>query len=144
MALVEWKPFEELDNLQDKINRLFDKTSGKGAAESGSFLPATDIYSEDNNLVIETELPGVRKEDVDIKIEDNTLTIKGKKEFKKEDKGENYYRVERSYGSFSRSFMFPDNVEREGIKAEFKNGLLKLILPKKPEAKAKNIDIEIK
>ncbi len=144
MALVEWKPFEELDNLQDKINRLFDKTSGKGATESGSFLPATDIYSEDNNLVIETELPGVRKEDVDIKIEDNTLTIKGKKEFKKEDKGENYYRVERSYGSFSRSFMFPDNVEREGIKAEFKNGLLKLILPKKPEAKAKNIDIEIK
>ena len=107
-------------------------------------MPATDIYSEDNNLVIETELPGVKKEDVDIKIEDNTLTIKGKKGFKKEDKGENYYRVERSYGSFSRSFMFPDNVEREGIKAEFKDGLLKLILPKKSETKAKSIDIDIK
>jgi len=144
MALVEWKPFEELENLQDKINRLFDKTSGKGSIESGTFLPATDIYSEDDNLVIETELPGVKKDDVDIKIEDNTLTIKGKKEFKKEDKGENYYRVERSYGSFSRSFMFPDNVEREGIKAEFKDGLLKLILPKKPETKAKSIDIDIK
>jgi len=143
MALVEWRPFEEIGTLHDKINKLFDNVSGRETKDESSFLPAVDIYTEGNNLVIEAEIPGIDKKDIDLKVEDNVLTIRGKKEFKKEEKGDNYYRVERSYGSFARSFMIPDNIDRENIKAEYKKGVLKLILPKKPEAQSKSIPIEV-
>ncbi|NOZ84354.1 MAG: Hsp20/alpha crystallin family protein [Epsilonproteobacteria bacterium] len=143
MALVEWRPFEEIGTLHEKINKLFDNVSGKEAKDESSFLPAVDIYTEGNNLVIEAEIPGIDKKDIDLKVEDNVLTIRGRKEFKKEEKGDNYYRVERSYGSFVRSFMIPDNIDKESIKAEYKKGVLKLILPKKPEAQSKSIPIEV-
>ncbi len=144
MALVEWRPFEEINALHDKINRLFDSISGRETGDEGSFMPAVDIYAEGNNLIIEAEIPGIDKKDIDLKVEDNTLTIRGKKEFKKEEKGTNYYRAERSYGSFTRSFMIPDNIDKEKIQAEYKKGVLKLTLPKKPEAQAKSIPIEVK
>src|ERR671923_910077 len=141
MAIVKWEPFRDLLSLQERMNRLFDEsfrgaTRGAGAddwALGGSWAPAVDIYEQDGNIVMKAELPGVDPKDVDVRLENNTLTLRGERKLDKEVKQDNYHRVERSYGTFSRSFTLPTVVDQGSIKAEYRDGVLKLTLPKREE-----------
>jgi HSP20 family protein len=149
MAIVRWEPFRDLLSLQERMNRMFGEYRGAGAAPDdewalgGSWAPAVDIYEQGNDIVLKAELPGVDPKDVDIRLENNVLTLRGERKFENEVKKENYHRVERSYGTFSRSFTLPSVVNQTGIKADFKDGMLKVILPKREEAKPKQIEISI-
>ncbi len=145
MAILKWDPFKELQSLQEKIDRIFEETlrGREPAAFSGSWVPAVDIYETDDAIVLEAELPGMDEKDIEVRVEDNVLTIKGERKFEKEAKEENYYRMERYYGSFQRSFSLPSNVDVDKIKAEYKKGILKVTMPKKEETKPKQIKIEV-
>ena len=148
MAIVRFEPFRDLLSLQERMNRLFNEsyrsqqTSEDDWALGGTWAPAVDIYEQDNNIVIKTELPGLDPKDVDIRLDNNVLTIKGERKLDNEVKKENYHRVERSYGAFTRSFTLPNTVDPNSIKAEFKDGLLRITLPKREEAKPKQIQIQ--
>jgi HSP20 family protein len=149
MAIARWDPFRELMSFQERINDLFDRTFWRRGPEeeglvTGTWAPAVDIYETDDKVVLKAELPGLKKEDIDIQIRDNTLTLKGEKKFEKEVKEENYHRVERAYGSFQRSFTLPSTIKQEGIEASFKDGVLEISLPKVEEAKPKQIKIQVK
>ncbi len=150
MAIVRWDPFRDLSVIQDRINRLFDeslsrsKSFDKENLTSGFWSPAVDIYETDSDIVLKAELPEMDQKDIHINIENNVLTLKGERKLDKETKEENYHRLECSYGSFSRSFSLPSAVEVEKIKAQYKDGVLKISMPKKVEKKAKKIDVEIK
>jgi HSP20 family protein len=151
MAIVRWEPFRDLLSLQDRMNRLFDesyRTTQRGGSEDewalgGSWAPAVDIYEQGTDIVLKAELPGVDPKDVDIRLENNVLSLRGQRKLESEVKRENYHRVERSYGTFSRSFTLPTVVDQASIKAEFKDGLLRLTLPKREEAKPKQIQIHV-
>ena len=144
-----WDPFRDLMNLQQRINRVFNdstRTVSNSADEefnSGSWSPVVDIRETDESYEIKADVPGVKKEDISIDIGENTLTIKGERKFEKGNSKENYIRVERTYGSFTRSFALPQNVDRGNIKAKYKDGILDLVLPKKEEAKPKKINIQV-
>jgi HSP20 family protein len=145
MAIVRFEPFRD---LQDRMNRLFhesyrSQTSEDDWALGGTWAPAVDIYEQDNNIVLKAELPGVDPKDVDIRLENNTLTLSGERKFDNEVKKENYHRVERAYGAFTRSFTLPTVVDQGNIKAEFKDGVLRVTLPKREEAKPKQIQISV-
>ena len=151
MAIVRWEPFRDLIQLQDRMNRLFDE-SFRGAGRAvpdedwalgGSWAPAVDIYEKDGNIVLQAELPGIDSKDVDIRLENNVLTLRGERKFDSEVKRDHYHRVERSYGGFTRSFTLPSIVDQEKIKAEYRDGVLRLTLPKREEAKPKQINIAI-
>ncbi|RKX46357.1 MAG: Hsp20/alpha crystallin family protein [Thermotogae bacterium] len=135
-----FRPFRE---LQREIDRLFDDFFRTERREHTSFLPDVDIYEDDNKIYVEVEVPGMNKEDVKVKIEDNVLTIFGEKKQEKESKKHNYHVVERSYGTFQRSFALPDYVDTEKIKASYDKGVLKIEIPKKESAKPKVIDVRI-
>lgn len=151
MAIVRWEPFRDLVSLQDRMNRLFDdsfRSVSRGAGEEewalgGSWAPAVDIFEQEGNIVLKAELPGVDSKDVDVRIENNILTLRGERKFDSEVNKENYHRVERAYGTFSRSFTLPTVVDTEKIKADFKDGVLKVTLPKREEAKPKQISISV-
>jgi HSP20 family protein len=151
MAIVRWEPFRDLLSLQDRMNRLFDEsyrgTQRSGSddewALGGSWAPAVDIFEQGNDIVLKAELPGVDPKDVDIRLENNVLSLRGQRKLENEVKRESYHRVERSYGTFSRSFTLPTVVDQGSIKAEFKDGLLRLTLPKRDEAKPKQIQISV-
>ncbi|MCD6223743.1 MAG: Hsp20/alpha crystallin family protein [Deltaproteobacteria bacterium] len=147
MALKVWEPFEELSTLQDRINRLFEGLMpefGRGKASAVSkWSPAVDIYEDKSNIYLDVEIPGMKKEDVKVKVEDKTLTVSGERKLEREEKKEGYYRMERSYGSFCRSFYLPDNVDPAKIKAKYESGVLKLSIPKKEEAKPKEIPVNV-
>ena len=148
MAVVRWEPFRDLLTLQDRMNRMFDesyrgRTSDEDWALGGSWAPAVDIYEHEGNIVLTAELPGVDPREVDIRVENNVLTLRGERRWSDEIKRESYHRVERAYGSFTRSFTLPNVVDTEKIKADYKDGMLKLILPKKEEAKPKQISINV-
>jgi HSP20 family protein len=151
MAIVRWEPFRDLVSFQDRMNRLFEDSFrgvARGPAEEdwalgGSWAPAVDIYEREGNLVLKAELPGIEAKDVDIRLENNVLTLRGERQFDNEVKRESYHRVERSYGTFSRSFTLPSVVDQEKIKAEYKDGVLRVTLPKKEEAKPKQISISV-
>lgn len=149
MALVRFEPFRELMTLQDRMNRLFDDSyrartgEGEDWALGGSWAPAVDIYEKDGNIVLKAELPGVDPKDVDVRVENNLLTLRGERKFDQEVKREHYHRVERSYGVFTRSFSLPNVVDTQNIKAEFKDGVLRMTLPKREEAKPKQIQINV-
>ena len=151
MAIVRWEPFRDLLSLQDRMNRLFDEsyrsTQRSGSddewALGGSWAPAVDIFEQGNDIVLKAELPGVDPKDVDIRLENNVLSLRGQRKLETEVKRESYHRVERSYGAFSRSFTLPTVVDQGSIKAEFKDGLLRLTLPKREEAKPKQIQISV-
>ncbi len=145
MAILKWDPFKELQSLQEKIDRIFEESlRGREVSPfSGSWVPAVDIYETDDAIILEAELPGMDEKDIEVKVEDNVLTIKGERKFEKEAKEENYYRMERYYGSFQRSFSLPSNVDLDKIKAEYKKGILKVTMPKKEETKPKQIKIEV-
>ena len=149
MAIVRWDPFRDVMSLQERMNELFERTMRRRADEeeglaARAWSPAVDIYETDEKMVIKAELPGLKKEDIDIEIRDNTLTLKGERKFEKEIKQENYHRVERTYGSFQRSFTLPSTVKQEAIEATFKDGILEVSLPKAEEAKPKQIRIQAK
>ena len=148
MSLIRWEPYGGLMNLQDKINRLFsDAFPGKiGEGDDlslGTWRPMVDICDTENAIVVTAELPGVKKEDISIEVKDNILTIKGERSEDSEVKEENYYRRERSFGSFQRSFSMPTEVSPESIKASFKDGVLKIEVPKPEEKKPKQISIDV-
>lgn len=142
--------FDPFRNLQQRFNRLFGEAFAPLAAwpeENWSlttWTPACDIYETENEVVIKAELPEVKKEDVQVTFENNILTIRGERKFAEETKKENYHRVERSYGEFIRSFTLPNFVDTNKINAEFKDGLLRVTMAKREEAKPKQVDIKIK
>jgi len=151
MAIVRWEPFRDLMTVQERMNRIFDDAfrgvSGRGGEDDwalgGTWAPPVDIYEQDGNLVLKAELPGVDPKDVDVRVENNVLTLTGERKFENEVKREQYHRVERAYGRFSRSFTLPNVVDTANIKAEFKDGLLRVVMPKREEAKPKQISISV-
>ena len=148
MAVVRWEPFRDLLSLQDRMNRMFDESyRGRSASDDwalgGSWAPAVDIYEHEGNIVLTAELPGVDPKDVDVRVENNVLTLRGERKWSEDVQRESYHRVERAYGSFTRSFTLPNVVDTEKIKADFKDGMLKLVLPQREEAKPKQISINV-
>ena len=142
---TRWDPFRNISSLQEQVNRLFD--SGIQSRNDNSALttwaPAVDIYETENELVLKADLPAINEKDLDIRVENNTLTIRGERKFGSEVKEDNYLRVERTYGSFSRSFGLPNTVNTESIKAEYKNGVLTVEMPKRAESKPKQVKINV-
>ncbi len=147
MAIVRWEPFRDLLTTQDRFNRLFNETLPQLFGEEGwasrNWAPAVDIYETDQELVLKAELPGVDPKDVEVRVEDNTLFLKGQRNIRKEVKEENYHRVERSYGTFSRTFALPSSIDADKVTAEYKDGVLTLTMPKREEAKPKTIKIDV-
>jgi len=145
MSIVRWDPFDTFLAAQEDLNRLFRKGWLRGGSliESGKWAPAVDIYETADSIVVEAELPGVDPKEINVSIEDGVLSIKGERKHEKEVKEENYYRVERAYGVFERSFHLPSDVDADKIKATYENGVLKAIVPKKEARKPKSIPIEV-
>jgi HSP20 family protein len=144
-TLSRFEPFRGATTLQDQINRLlseaFDRTSDE--ANLTTWAPAVDIYETEHELVVKADIPEIKPEELDIRVENNILTIRGERKFEKEVSENNYLRVERSYGSFSRSFSLANTVNAEAIKADYKNGVLTLSIPKREEAKPKQIKVNV-
>jgi HSP20 family protein len=139
-------PFRELLDLQRGINHLFENSVGRSSNEGVSlstWTPAVDIYEDETSFMIKLELPEVNREDVKVNLHENTLSISGERRIENEDKRDGYHRVERSYGQFYRSFTLPPNINAEGINAQFKDGMLRLSVPKKEEAKPKQIEVNV-
>ena len=147
MAIIRWDPFREVMTSQNNTNPLFSLFRNMSEAElplsAGSFVPAVDIYEDKDKLVLKLEVPGIDEKDLDVQIENNTLTVKGERKFEKEEKEENFHRIERSYGNFYRTFTLPSTVETDKISAKYTAGVLKLELKKKAEAQPKQIKVEI-
>jgi HSP20 family protein len=144
--LSKFNPFQDLMALQQRVNRLFEEAFPSERAELSwtAWTPAVDVYEDTEAILIEADLPGLTKEDVKVSLENNVLTIHGERKLSREDKRDNYHRVERAYGSFTRSFTLPSNVDAQRIGAEFKDGVLRLQLPKREEAKPKQIEVKVK
>ncbi len=144
MAIQRWDPFRELSSLKSQMDKIFETILGEGEdIKSGSWVPPVDIYETENEIVIKAEVPGVAQEDIEIKIEDDTLIIRGEKKYAQDVERERYHRAERVYGKFQRSFILPKTVERDKIKATLKHGVLTIVLPKKEEVKPKEISIQV-
>lgn len=142
----EWDPFKDLFDLQKEINRLFETSFSRlpqRFISEESFAPAIDLYEDENEYVVEAELPGLKQDEIKVSVEDDILTISGEKKREKEVKKENLYRSERFYGKFERQIVLPQNTEKDNIKASYKNGVLKVVIPKKEEAKPKRVDIKV-
>ena len=147
-VLTRWEPFREFSTLQDRMNRLFRDSynSEPGRDESltaSSFAPAVDVYEDEHQVTLKIEVPGIDEKDIDVRIENNTLTVHGERKIEKEEKEENYRRVERQYGSFTRTFTLPATVDSEKVAANYDKGVLKIALPKKAEAKPKQIKVNV-
>ncbi len=144
--LTRWDPFRDLYSLQNRMNRLFEEQYGGGREESltaGAFVPPVDIYEDEHSVQLKLEVPGIDEKDLDVKVENNTLTITGERKFEKEEKEENFRRVERRYGSFTRSFTLPNTVSTDDINAQYNNGVLTIKLAKRAEAKPKQIKVNV-
>ncbi|RKY36546.1 MAG: Hsp20/alpha crystallin family protein [Candidatus Omnitrophota bacterium] len=142
----EWDPFKDLFDLQKEINRLFETSFSRlpqRFISEESFAPAIDLYEDENEYVVEAELPGLKQDEIKVSVEDDILTISGEKKREKEVKEGNLYRSERFYGKFERQIVLPQNTEKDNIKASYKNGVLKVVIPKKEEAKPKRVDIKV-
>lgn len=144
-AITRWDPFHNLSTLQDQVNRLFEGSLPRRSDQSAltTWAPAVDIYETENELVLKADLPDVNENDLDIRIESNILTIKGERKFEEKVKEDNYLRVERTYGSFSRSFSLPSTIDSSSVKAEYKNGVLVVELPKRAESKPRQVKINV-
>jgi HSP20 family protein len=154
MAIVRWDPLGDLTQLQDRINRAFSDTYGRGSVPSrndeglmstGAWAPPVDIYQNaDQELVLKAELPDMSPEDIELSINNDTLTIRGEKRFSTEVKEDQYHRIERRYGTFSRSFSLPSSVDPTKISAEHRNGVLTVRLPAREEAKPRQIKVDVR
>ena len=145
-TMTRWDPFRGLTSLQDQVNRLFEDTVQHGRtsqADLATWAPAADIYETENELIAKLDLPGVQEKAVDIHVENNTLTIRGERQFEKEVTEDNYLRIERAYGTFTRSFSLPNIVKVDNIRANLQNGVLTIRMPKREEAKPKQIKINV-
>jgi HSP20 family protein len=147
MAITRWDPFREVATLQNRLNSLFqDYNRGEGSDDpitAAAFVPPVDIYEDDHKIVLKLEVPGLKQEDLDIQLENNTLTVRGERKFEKEEKEENFHRIERRYGSFYRAFTIPNTVNPESIKADYDAGVLRIQLEKRAEAKPKQIKVQV-
>jgi HSP20 family protein len=143
--LTRWEPSRGVTTLQDQVNRLFNQAFAKSDEEASltAWAPAVDIYETENELVVKADLPDVNPQDLDIRVEGNILTIRGERKFENKVNEENYLRVERAYGSFSRSFSLANSVKSDAIKANYQNGVLTLSIPKREEAKPKQIKVNV-
>lgn len=146
-ALMRWDPFRELEEMSDRLNRMVarpaTKTSGKEALTVADWMPTVDISETAGEYVIQAELPEVKKDDVKVTLEEGVLTIQGQRRQEKDEKTTKYHRIERSYGTFVRSFSLPDQVNESGVKAEFKDGVLNLHIPKSEKAKPRAIEVKV-
>ena len=146
MRLMQWSPGRDFTQLQDRINRLFSDVSSRGGEEGlmnqGSWIPPVDIYQNGNHeIVLKAELPDMKREDIQVTVDENTLTIKGEKKLTNEVKDDQFQRIERCYGTFSRSFSLPPNVDATKLSAEYKNGVLTVTIPLRDEAKPRQIEV---
>jgi HSP20 family protein len=145
-VLTRWDPFRELQTLQNRMSRLFEEQYGgreEALMSSGAFVPPVDIYEDQQGIQLKLEVPGIEEKDLDIKVENNVLTISGERKFEKEQNEENFHRIERRYGSFTRSFTLPNTVDTDKITADYSNGVLNIQLVKREEAKPKQIKVGI-
>jgi HSP20 family protein len=145
-TISRWEPFGGLSTLHDQVNRLFNETRFRRQGEESeltTWAPPVDIYETPNELVVKADLPDLQEKDIDVCVENNLLTIRGERKFEKSVSEENYLRVERSYGSFSRSFSLPNAVNTESIHAEYKNGVLTVNLPKREESKPRQVKVNV-
>ena len=143
--ITRWEPFRNVSSLQEQVNRLFD-SSFTGTGDNSTlttWAPAVDIYETENELVLKADLPDVNEKDLDIRVENNMLTIRGERKFEQKVNEDNYLRIERTYGSFSRSFSLPNTVNTEAIKADYQNGVLTVQLPKRAESKPKQVKVNV-
>jgi HSP20 family protein len=147
-VLTRWEPFREFSPMQDRLNRLFRESYNPERPEEAltttSLAPPVDIYEDEHNITLKIEVPGIEEKDIDVRIEGNTLTVHGERKLEKEEKEENFRRVERHYGSFTRSFTLPGSVDPGQVSADYDKGVLKIKLPKKAEAKPQQIKVSIR
>ena len=147
MALVKYNPLRELRGMQEQMNRLLNISWNHDLAgediKEGIWQPAVDIYETENDLVFKADLPEVDQKDIDVRVENQTLTISGQRKFEKTESNKGYHRIERSYGNFQRSFAVPNTFDTEKIAASFKNGVLSVTLPKKEAAKPRQVKVEV-
>ena len=145
--LTRWDPFREFVTIQDRMNRLFRDSYGTEGREEAltttAFAPPVDVYEDEHSVTLKIEVPGIDEKDIDVQLENNTLTVHGERKIEKEEKEENYRRVERQYGSFTRTFTLPSTVNPENIQADYDKGVLKVKLAKKAEAKPKQIKVNV-
>ena|SRR5690348_15443475 len=144
-TITRWGRVPTFNTLQEQMNKLFESSfqnQGDNSAITG-WAPSVDIYETENELVLKADLPGINEKDIDIRVENNMLTLRGERQFEKTVKEDNYLRVERNYGSFSRTFGLPNTVNTEGVSAEYKNGVLTVQLPKRAESKPKQIKVNV-
>jgi len=147
MTLIRWDPFRELEDMSERLNRVFSRpslrNSGKENLTVADWVPTVDISESDGEYLIKAELPEVKKEDVKVTVENGVLTLQGERRQEKEEKSKRFHRVERSYGSFVRSFSLPESVDESSVRADYKDGVLNLHLPKSEKVKPKAIDVKV-
>jgi HSP20 family protein len=148
MTITRWDTYRDVVALQNRMNSLFQDFSRNSSGENElvtavGFVPPVDIYEDEHKLVLKLEIPGIRQEDLDVRMENTTLSVKGERSFEGEGKEENFHRVERRYGSFYRAFTVPNTLDPESIKAEYDAGVLRLELQKRPETKPKQIKVNV-
>jgi HSP20 family protein len=149
MALTRWDPFRDLVTLQDRMNRLFEDSLSRSKTTDqemamGAWTPAVDIYETPEHVVLRADLPGIAEKDIDVRIENNVLVLRGERKFLKEAKEEDYHRIERSYGVFSRTFQLPGTIDQNKIQAIHQDGVLEVRLPKREDSKPRQVKIDIK
>jgi HSP20 family protein len=149
--LTRWEPFRDLATMQDRMNRMnrlfresYSPEEPEEALTTTSFAPPVDIYEDEHNITLKLEVPGIDEKDIDVRVENTTLTVHGERKIEKEEKEENFRRVERQYGSFTRSFTLPSSVDSAQVSADYDKGVLKIKLAKKAEAKPKQIKVNVR
>lgn len=145
-TITRWDPFRNLSQFQEQMNRLFEDSFFRGRGEAGaltSWAPAVDIFETADELVVKADLPDINEKDLDIRVENNTLTLRGERKFEEKVAEDDFLRIERAYGSFTRSFALPSTVNTDAIKAEYRHGVLTVRMPKREESKPKQIKVAV-
>ena len=144
MQLTRWNPFAELDQIQQRLNRLFlERTVKPGEEPFADFMPAVDIEETDNDFIVKADLPDVKKEEIKVHVQEGILAIEGERKQEKEEQGKRFHKIELEYGRFVRRFALPSEVDADKVRAEFKNGVLNVVLPKAPISKPRAIDVKV-
>ena len=143
-SISRWEPFRGISTLQEEVNRLFESSfHGRSESSSASWAPAVDVHETENELIVTADLPGMNEKDLDVRVENNMLTISGERKTETNVEDDNYLRVERSYGSFSRSVALPNTVNSDAVAAEYRNGVLTVKLPKREETKPRQVKVNV-